>query len=448
LARIHLASIGTKELVHTRLADIGQEFEFEFKQFQTVDDLSEIPDYSSVMLSIFCASGIENAKDISGHVQGIRQLAFDTFIVVLVDKRISADNVSFIKKSGANLILTESSLFDSSKIEYICSQIIRGSLVPVKASDFIANTEIDFTIKVIMPLNEKILSAATKGSNLSANKLKKFEEAKELYIGRDDLPKFMEYTDRYMDKSNHGIQARCRIQYLNLCKAHADLVFLLIDQSQTTSFDQGRELLENAQKLGQELLVNLAMASEPSTIINNSTFGDSGSTERSTAITALAGLIAVQLGDIQESEVLQAGLLCDLGLVNTSPAVLKKVRAQGFSSLDEAEFSDYKTHPMKSIDLCLNHKLPLSEKTKKIISCTHEKTNGKGFPQGLLGDKIPKESQLIQFSQLVDERSMIKFGEERKTVKMIKKEIFQEELAKGECFSLDLLKRISELSTN
>lgn len=448
MGRIHLAGISADEKFQARLSEVATEFEYNFKKFPSVDQFAENVGEEQVSLVVFSAIEVQNSSDIAGSIQVIKQMISDAYVVVIVSKRISQDAVSFVKKSGANFIMNEQSFFESGQLEYIGSQIIRGSLIPIKASELRPNTDIDFPILVVMPLNKKVLPVVQANAGLNEQKYKKIQDAKELYIHRDDLPKFEKYVDKNQDLSAAGIAARCRLKYLNLCRAHAELVFLIIDQSENSSFAKGKGLLEDCERLGKDLLSNLASVEDPMAILNNSSIGESGSLERSTSIAAIAGLVSLGLVNVSPDFIVLAGLLSDFGLLDLHPKTLQKIRASGVVSLGGDEKTRYEQHPFVGLNMCLARKLPISEKVKQIIQATHEHWDGRGFPKQISDDKVPLESQIIQFTQLVDEATIVKMGEGRKNIRDIQKSILDVEAKKPRMFSPKLvqdLKRSLEL---
>lgn len=439
MGRIHLAGISSDGKFQTRLSEIATEFEYNYKKFESVDQFAENVGDEQVSLVVFSAIEIQNSSEIAGNIQVIKQMVADAYVVVVVSKRISQDAVAFVKKSGANFIMNEQSFFESGQPEYIGSQILRGSLIPIKVSELKPNTSVDFPVLVVMPLNKKILPVVQANAGLSDVKYKKIQEAKELYIHRDDLPKFQKYVEANQDLSAAGIAARCRLKYLNLCRAHAELVFLIIDQSEHASFAKGKALLEDCERLGKDLLSNLASVEDPMAIVNNSSIGESGSLERSTSISAIAGLVSLGLVNVSPDNIVLAGLLSDFGLLELHPQTLKKIRTSGISSLSDEEKIRYQQHPTVGLNMCLSRKLPLSDKIKQIIQATHENWNGQGFPKQISDDKVPLESQIIHFTQLVDEAAIVKMGEGRKSIRDIQKSILDVEAKKPQMFSPKLV---------
>lgn len=437
MSRIHLVGISPEAKFNRRLKDIADEFAYNFVGFGTSDEFCEKCLGEQIVCVMLSVVHIEQAAEIAGHVQIIKQTSPEAFITLVVDKRISPENILFIKKSGANLVLREADFFDASFVEYLLSQTIRGSLIPIKPSELRPNTQLTCNISAMMPLNGKVMPVAFEKSQLTEAKYQKMLALNELYISRDDLAKYQIYTDQHQDRSAKGILARCRLKYLELCKAHANLVYLLYDQSEAASFSQGKVLLEQSAKVASDILENLSSVEDPWTVINNSTLGESGSVERSASIAAMAGLLTLHLKDTNTNDVVLAGLLCDVGVLQMPPSILKKIRSTGVGSLSADELSVYKKHPLSSVNLCLEKKLPLSDLVKSIIMGSHEKQNGTGFPKALLGSDIPKESQLLQYCERVDQALVIKMGQAAPKVREVQNKVIELEIAERVNLSLE-----------
>ena len=155
--RVHLAGISQDPKFISRLKAISEEFEFNSLYFNSSDEFNEKIDQScQVVVTLFSVIEVENASEIAGHVQVLKYSAPETYITLVVNKKISAENISFIKKSGVDLIIQEFDFFETSFIEYALSQLIRGSIIPMKAHDLKVNSIVDFKVLTMMPLNKKI----------------------------------------------------------------------------------------------------------------------------------------------------------------------------------------------------------------------------------------------------------------------------------------------------
>jgi putative two-component system response regulator len=87
--------------------------------------------------------------------------------------------------------------------------------------------------------------------------------------------------------------------------------------------------------------------------------------------------------------------LHDVGKVGLPDEVLKKP-----GPLTQAEFEDMKKHTVLGFELL---ELARSDTmAKNIALCHHEKFNGRGYPYGLSGSKIPIEARIVAIADVMD----------------------------------------------
>ena len=75
-------------------------------------------------------------------------------------------------------------------------------------------------------------------------------------------------------------------------------------------------------------------------------------------------------------------------------------------------------------------KVILSDKIQKIIAQHHERFNGSGYPEGLIGERIIKEAQILALADEFDYMTSINPGKKRMSPKEVLLH-FQEEIKKG-----------------
>lgn len=444
MSKIHLASISNDLRVQARLKDTANEFDFNCQNFTDADLYMEATEHirdANVTLLSFLEG--QSAGDITGTVQVVKCTAANTFIIIIVNKKISPEDIDFIKKSGANLVLNESDFIETSFIEYALLQLIKGSLIPVKGCDFQLETSIDFKVMAILPLNKKVIPVIFPSEIIRQGKFDKIKGTKELYIYRDDLGKLQTYMSSNKDSTADGVASRCRVNYLYLCKTHADLVFSLFDRSSAVTFSLGKSLLDACVKIASEMLSSLGALEDPWRIINNNSFSETSSIERTPSIAAMAGLVSINLSSTNTENTIVSGLLSDIGLVTLSPSITKKIRQKKWLELTNEEMTYYYQHPNSSVNKCLEKRLPLSEDIKHIIMTTHERFDKQGFPNKISTDKIPKESQILQFCEFIDQKIQIKMGESSgKNSKQAQLEAIEAELMSKKILDLALAYKI------
>lgn len=435
---IHLLGISSDKKFVDRLQEIASDFEFNSVFFDSCEKLSDEAEPIQALTNVLSAINNDSTTEISGQLQVLKYNASESFTILVINKKFTPENALLMKKSGADMIINESDFFETSFLEYILSQMIRGSLLPIKGMDLKSNSVVNFKVLSVLPLNKKIVPVVQENEVLQGNKFEKIKNSKELYISRDNIQKVQEYIKKNKDPSAEGVASRCRINYLNLCKAHADLIFNLFDRSDQVTFSYGKALLEKCTAIASEMLMNLSTLEDPWSIINNSTLGETGSVERSPAIAAMAGLMTVNLKDIQTNESILAGLLCDIGMISLHPKVLKKIRNNQINELTPEELLQYQNHPLRSVDKCLEKKLPLNERIKTIMVATHERFDKKGFPNKISPSIIPKESQLLQYCEFIDQKLLIKMGQENLSASKVQMDTLEEELVSKKILDVTL----------
>ncbi|OFZ33737.1 MAG: hypothetical protein A2070_13110, partial [Bdellovibrionales bacterium GWC1_52_8] len=345
------------------------------------------------------------------------------------------EGAAFIKKSGASLILLQDELMNMSKLEYACTQMVKADYLPVKTSDFSIGKPLPFGVYHLLPMRKKFLQCAFEGAEFTDEKLKKLSEVGELYIKKSAAEEFKKYVSSMNDRSAAGLARRCRGQFLALYASYSELVLLLTDQSEQSSFKQGEELVKKCRLLAGELMTALGEFGNAWEIVNNSSIGEFGSTERAPAIAAYAALFGLQMNLNNIDDMMMAALLADVGLLLLPPAISAKIRDQKLDRFTEEEKAVYRKYPLRSLDVILTRKLPLEEKLRDLMLATHERADGTGFPKGITGRKLTEGAQLIHFCREFDRRTLIRMGVQRVDQKEARVQIINEELNHPGMFS-------------
>lgn len=442
-SQIEFVMIGQESALLQRAKKFCEEYQHEFANVDSVDAFSENDQLFVTNFVMFSAVSFSREGDISGAVQVIKQMAPEAFVLVVADKRLKPESAVFIKKSGANLVLLEDEVVSTSKLEFVASLKIKNSFLPMKAVELTKNTAPDFTLYHVLPLARKMIPVFSAGQPISESKLEKVKTVGEVYFKSDDVEKYKAYIDKYLDKSALGLAARCRAQFLELSAAFLDLVLLIIDQSEQNSYDTGKELFERCSRLCSDLMMSLGAIGDAWSIINNSAFGEFGSVERGPATAAYAGLYSLMADLGKQDDVVMAALLSDIGLLEMSPrcySLLKKNQP-----LDAESKSEYEKHPILTVNKVLSRKIPLPESVKNIILCTHERADGKGFPQARPNEKIPLEAYLVQLAEQMDRESLIDWGKARKSSEDVQREVFRREFESQKKISLSVLSMLKPI---
>ncbi|MBJ6725913.1 HD domain-containing phosphohydrolase [Geomesophilobacter sediminis] len=114
-------------------------------------------------------------------------------------------------------------------------------------------------------------------------------------------------------------------------------------------------------------------------------------------VATLALLIADRLGiaDEVKQEIRYGSWLHDCGKIGVPEAILNAERR-----LTEEEFAIVKKHPEWGCDVV--RKANLSRIVQDIVLSHHERYDGKGYPNGLEGDQISLEAQIVSAADICD----------------------------------------------
>ncbi len=91
----------------------------------------------------------------------------------------------------------------------------------------------------------------------------------------------------------------------------------------------------------------------------------------------------------------RGGVLHDIGKIAIPDRILLKP-----DKLNEAEWKIMRQHPAIGAYLC--SALRTMRSTVNIVRCHHEKMNGSGYPDGLVGDEIPYLARIFQVTDVFD----------------------------------------------
>ncbi len=401
---------------------IASEYSFETHIMHEMDSLVDNPLEENYFKVGIIDGTLTSAKNELGGIIQVARMVFDMeFLILVVPKRVEQAIAEEVKKYGANYILLDSEL-ETAKVDFILSQVIRCAFIPIKAEDLVVDTRLTFDIYHLIAHKGRFLPITAFFKDLTEKRLEKIRAVNEIYIHRRDLKAYGDYLAK-----NEGNEVRlARAKFLSLNDSYIELVQLLTDQGEFSSFEKGKKLLERCRQFCGELLFHLKQVKDPTLIINNSAIGDFGSVERSPAIACYAGVIGLDYGLNEEKtiDLMVCCLLSDIGLLTIPRGSAIKLKHD--LKLNSEEFREYCRHPLVSVELALSRKLPLEERIREYIHQTHEQADAKGFPYQLVGDRLKFEPQLIRFLWGLDKASQIKLNTSRPDFQRIRRRFLKQ----------------------
>lgn len=377
--------------------------------------------YKNISCILFDFTKIRDIKDLTGILHVTKQVSPASYIIAVCNK-LNAEEIEVVMNNGASRVINQQEFYDTSKPEFVLSQVIRSAYIPIKTMDLVEETELQLPLYHFMPLNRKFLKVHNTGTKLKKDFLTKYSNVGDLYIQRESLDLWQEYTTGYTAVDSAEALQKSRLKFRQLNESFLSLALLVSDRSSPATFAKGRELYTHCEKFSADLLSSLLDLEDPWYIISSSAVGDYGSIERAPAVAAYAGFMSATLKIGSPTEVMIGALLSDIGYLELSPSVAFKLRSQRFEEMNAEEKMEYQKHPIFSLNQCLARRLPLSNNIKEIILQSHERIDQKGFPRRPRADKLLEEAMLVRLCWELDQLCQGRMGEKKPDIREIRRQ--------------------------
>ncbi len=128
-------------------------------------------------------------------------------------------------------------------------------------------------------------------------------------------------------------------------------------------------------------------------------YRDGGTSAYLERMARIAGLIAEELGMFEDEVRLieLAAPLHDMGKIAISDAILMKP-----GPLDEDETKVMRRHPRIGYELLTGSQSRFIQTGAEIALCHHERYDGSGYPDGLVGEAIPLSARIVAVADVLD----------------------------------------------
>lgn len=405
---IHLASIASNSDNVRRITSLCKEFDFNYRQYQSVDEVLDI--FPQVLFVTLFLEHERDLKKMTNMISKTKELFPSAFILPITKVQLTEDMLIDFRDHGASAVILEEELYTSSKLEYFTSQIIRTTFLPIKAVDILPGSIVPFNLYTLLEVNKRFVKLYGDGGVIDKDRHERYKKhGTEWFIRRQDIGLYKKYLEEYRPSGN-TMESECRYAYLQLKVDFMNLVIILTDSSTLGSYADGKKLLERCEKSAANLVDVVTKIKNIDDVLERTSFMDFGSIERTPGLVLTVGSYAHKLGLSDLNDLIFSTLISDIGFIRLPYDVNRKIKS-GVLNFNEQEEALYESHPRASINILLNRKLPLSDRIKEIVLSTHERSDKKGFPMRIAPERIPLESQIIQFFYQVDQNIQVRPGE-------------------------------------
>lgn len=267
---------------------------------------------------------------------------------------------------------------------------------PVFLMDMDPSSKLEFETYVNLPLNKKFIRFSNKGQSLGeerANKLKS-KEASRLFLDLKDMDHFYEHTANRLRSVGGQASEMTETERVEKLKSSVRQLFVgLLDPSQKSDLDSGKEMMVTCQKIISNY-VTKGRTNNWYADLTRALGGAQSSYDHAASVSALAALFAMGLQHPRPEDLALAGFLHDIGRAQFPDEFVLKDPA----TWTEDEKKQYEAHPLNSVNLVKERKMIISQEVEKAILQHHERWDGKGFPRQLANNRISEEAQILSLA--------------------------------------------------
>ncbi len=252
-----------------------------------------------------------------------------------------------------------------------------------------STTLFDFYIRVG---KDKYLKFLNKGEAFSRARLKEYEEKKDvenLYFMTKDRGEYIEFMNKFLTKylkrrKIYGVEALAASK--GLIDHFVSEVYLKGLDSKLTQ--QTKELCDN--------LYNIVKNDKSTGALINALFEENPEKISYMFLTSFFANITLSGmqwgGELSGKYVIQGALLHEIGKLNLPD----EIRGKAYEELTAAQKLIYESYPTEGFNLLSGTSVP--QQVKQIINQHREFINGKGYPNGLTGQRIFPLAKIVCFA--------------------------------------------------
>ncbi len=400
----------------------------------------QLGDLLKAQLILLAQEGAESLSAFESRVNEVLRLFPRSRVVTVMGPKENLEGAQNPRVSP----LSSFEFFSTLKFEYICLYRCRSQYYQIQSSDLFSMTTITFPTFIRLPLNQRYLAVVHSNTVLSDERYQRMAGAEGLFIKAKDSDKYFQYICNYFDMSGTGLKKRARGLFLNLyyysCYLNEGLLFDFSSKSDTHCAG----VYVKIQNLAEEIFQ--VMRSEESLwdVFREALNDDFSMFWRAPWIAIYATLIAVKSGQGDPMTTLLSGLLMDVGLYDLEEDVTRQYFLSKEKKIEDKMQKSFEKHPLLSLNRCLIKKVPIDEKVKSVLVCTHERADEKGFPNQVPAAHLPVEAQLLMFAEKIDKEVLTTMKETGVGFRFLKEKLWEAEKASLQSFSPEFLNAIAE----
>lgn len=306
-------------------------------------------------------------------------------VVFLYEEGLS--QLLHLKKKSHYTIFLKRESFTQQKLNYIFSIHRHQEYRSLFIKDLQPTLKVPIDLHLFHPINQSYPCFIPKGTEIKPEILDRLDKdnVSQLFIKKGDFKHFLDISQKvyhlYFSEEMHYIRKRYKYFLSDI-----------VDDAEKGEWGKGRYLLDEMTAIYQALSELIAKFEAPEQALKKLTF------LRQTPITqglncgVYAIVFARILGLDNEKELCFSALIYGLG--KSEVPSQHQIRTS-LDNIDLTLRSSYLRYVEYSIELIKKRKISVSTQVLENIKSHKEYFDGSGYPHGLIGDRIPKNAQLL-----------------------------------------------------
>lgn len=276
----------------------------------------------------------------------------------------------------------------------------------VSLIDFQPDDRLQFEVSVYLPMNKKYVRIVKPGTSLDAGKLTKFKERQvsKVYVDSTEMTQFYKYSAEKLKALNTASGTMSETERQERLRSSVRRIVLdVFDRSSEATFDSGRELLADTQKIVAEM-TGISQTVNVQSELGRLLKQPAETMNKAGRVSTLAALFEMALGLKLTQQAAIAGLFLDIGLAQLPI----EIQTTPVEKMTPEQLEQYKSHPEISLRLLQSKRMVITPEIQNALLQHHERVDGSGFPNGLPAHKISPLAQVVAIACRFEE---LAFGE-------------------------------------